>query len=348
MAVPRRDALTAGAAVGAAAVLDGCGLSDQDARGVPQTPRFAHATGHRTTPPASGVPLIGDGSTSDTGPQPHQPTPYRLQPGQAPPQFVVISWDGAGEVTGLNLLSHFRGVAQEVGASMTLFLSGLLFLPRAKKDLYHPPRHRVGASDIGYLTDHDVHATIDNIGKAWLEGHEIGTHFNGHFCGPTGVQQWSPADWTSEIKQAKYFVEHWCTTTEFTDLPPLPFDYEKDSDRHLPRGLSPRLRLQPCTADHRQPFRGLERRHLPEGRRAGHAQDRPISRRTHRVLPAAGGLDRGAAPGRAGQVAHGAVWRQAAGWLGEVSGRLRLSCQPVRTPRAPRLQRIPRPCDPPG
>ncbi|MGW2409322.1 hypothetical protein ACWCXK_33145, partial [Streptomyces sp. NPDC001739] len=42
---------------------------------------------------------IGDGSTAYTGKQPHQPaTPERLAPGQKPPQFVVFSWDGAGEV----------------------------------------------------------------------------------------------------------------------------------------------------------------------------------------------------------------------------------------------------------
>ena len=178
--------------------------------------------------PSAKVRLIGDGSTADTGPQPHQPTPHKLQPGQAPPQFVVISWDGAGEIDGLNLLSHFRQVAKDTGASMTLFLSGLFLLPRGKKGLYHPPRHETGASDIGYLEDGDIHATIRNIGEAWKEGHEIGTHFNGHFCGPTGVGQWSPADWRSEIEQAKEFVENWRTNTGFTDLPPLPFDYETE------------------------------------------------------------------------------------------------------------------------
>nr|WP_246336897.1 hypothetical protein [Flexivirga oryzae] len=228
--------MTAGVAVGAAAALGGCGPGEQHAQGVPRSAVFLRGTRTGGTPtpsstsssPSSAARPIGDGSTADTGPQPHQPTPHRLQPGEPPPQFVVISWDGAGEVTGLNLLSHFRQVAQEVGASMTLFLSGLFLLPRDKKDLYRPPQHAVGASDIGYLTDDDIHATIENIGKAWLEGHEIGTHFNGHFCGPTGVQKWSPADWRSEIEQAKYFVEHWRTTTGFTDLPPLPFDYEKE------------------------------------------------------------------------------------------------------------------------
>ena len=230
MAVTRREALTVGAAGGAAAVLGARGAGQQDLDGVPRSVGFVRAAGKgsASATPTFAPRLIGDGSTADTGPQPHQPTPRRLRPGEAPPQFVVISWDGAGEVTGLDLLSHFRQVAKEIGASMTLFLSGIFLLPRDKKNLYHPPRHPVGASDIGYLTDHDIHATIDNIGKAWLEGHEIGTHFNGHFCGPTGVQQWSPADWRSEIEQAKYFVEHWRTITGFTDLPPLPFDYQKE------------------------------------------------------------------------------------------------------------------------
>lgn len=228
--VSRRDALAAGAAVGAAAVLGGCGISGggATARHTPGGGRSSAGTPHASTSSSPAVRLIGDGSTSDTGPQPHQPVAQRLVPGQTPPQFVVISWDGAGEISGLNLLSHFREVARDTGASMTLFLSGLFLLPRSHKDLYHPPRHRVGASDIGYLEDEDIHATIQNIGEAWREGHEIGTHFNGHFCGPRGVQQWSPADWKSEIEQAKYFVEHWRSTTGFTDLPPLPFDYDKE------------------------------------------------------------------------------------------------------------------------
>ncbi|MYU09768.1 hypothetical protein GTZ78_03440 [Streptomyces sp. SID8361] len=50
------------------------------------------------------VRLIGDGSTSATGPQPHQPTAERLEPGEKPPQFVVFSWDGTGQGCALRLL----------------------------------------------------------------------------------------------------------------------------------------------------------------------------------------------------------------------------------------------------
>jgi hypothetical protein len=111
---------------------------------------------------------------------------------------------------------------------MTFFHSGIYTLPGRNRMLYKPPRHQVGASDIGYLSDQSVHATIEQVGIAWREGHEIGTHFNGHFCGPGGVSGWSPADWDSEIDQAIEMVSRWRTNTGFTDLPPLPFDYAKE------------------------------------------------------------------------------------------------------------------------
>src|SRR4029079_5378994 len=63
----------------------------------------------------------------------------------------------------------------------------------------------------------------------WLDGHEIGTHFNGHFCSGHGtVANWTPAQWRSEIDQAKSVVQEWRTTTGWTALPALPFDYEKE------------------------------------------------------------------------------------------------------------------------
>ena len=179
----------------------------------------------------SGLPqgrLIGDGSTMDTGPQPHQPVPERLEPGARPPQFVIFSWDGAGEDE-RRLFSHFRQVAQETNATMTFFLSGIYTLPRSQRMLYLPPRKPPGSSAIGYLNDNHVKATIQQVGAAWLEGHDIGTHFNGHFCDTrSGVGTWTPDQWRSEIDQAVDFVHTWKTNTGFTDVDPLPFDYRKE------------------------------------------------------------------------------------------------------------------------
>ncbi|MYT25999.1 hypothetical protein GTW69_37995, partial [Streptomyces sp. SID7760] len=172
---------------------------------------------------------IGDGSTADTGPQPHQPAaPVPLQPGETPPQFVVFSWDGAGEI-GNGLFPRFLKLAKDHGAAMTFFLSGLYLLPESKKDLYKPPNNPVGASDIGYLKDENVRNTLGCVRQAWLDGHEVGTHFNGHFCGGSGsVAHWTADDWQSEIDQAVSFVTGWRTNTGFTDIEPLPFDYRKE------------------------------------------------------------------------------------------------------------------------
>ena len=182
-------------------------------------------------PPAPTTPavrLIGDGSTSDTGPQPHQPVPERLAPGAIPPQFVVFSWDGAANLS-TGLFPRFRALAAEHGAAMTFFLSGIYALPESQRMQYAPPQHPVGASDIGFLSTDEVVATMREVGAAWQDGHEIGTHFNGHFCGATGVSRWSPADWASEIDQAKRFVKTWKTSTglvDHPDVPALPFDYD--------------------------------------------------------------------------------------------------------------------------
>lgn len=178
--------------------------------------------------PKNVVRLIGDGSTAYTGAQPHLPRPERLKRGEKPPQFVVFSWDGAGEDS-QKLFSHFRRVARENDATMTYFLSGVYLLPEEKRDLYRPPRHSPGRSDIGFNDQEGIADTVKQLRLAWLEGNEIGTHFNGHFCGGGGgVGEWSVADWKDEIAQAKRFVKTWKTNTGMKDSAPLPFDYDKE------------------------------------------------------------------------------------------------------------------------
>ncbi|QKW28655.1 hypothetical protein HUT11_23025 [Streptomyces seoulensis] len=179
-------------------------------------------------PPGSVIRLIGDGSTAYTGAQPYLPKPERLKAGEKPPQFVVFSWDGAGEDS-QKLFSHFREVAKENNAKMTFFLSGVYMLPKDKRDLYRPPQHAQGSSEIGFNDAQGITDTAQQVRLAWLEGNEIGTHFNGHFCGPDGgVGQWSVDEWKSEIDQAKQFVKTWKTNSGLKNLSPLPFDYDKE------------------------------------------------------------------------------------------------------------------------
>jgi len=227
-ALSRRTLLAAGAAT-AATLAAGCSgnAGNGGEQAAPPVSASGLAAGSPTATPKPPATLIGDGSTSESGPQPGQPKPEPLKLGERPPQFVVFSWDGAGELDN-KLFTRFRTLAKEHEAAMTFFLSGIYTLPESKKSLYRPPQHPVGASDIGYLTDPHIRETIQQIGDAWLEGHEIGTHFNGHFCGANGGGRWSPEDWDSEIEQAMNFVMNWKTNTGFTDLPALPFDYRKE------------------------------------------------------------------------------------------------------------------------
>ncbi|MER5885688.1 hypothetical protein ABT160_17800 [Streptomyces sp. NPDC001941] len=225
----RRNLLGAGLGAAAAVGIAGCGLTGNDKEGR-SGPGKDESGGGGASPSQKpeGRP-IGDGSTSDTGKQPHQPEkPVPLEPGQTPPQFVIFSWDGAGEV-GNGLFPRFLELAKNHDAAMTFFLSGIYLLPEGKKNLYKPPNNRTGASDIGYLTDGHVKETLKYVRQAWLDGHEIGTHFNGHFCAGHGsVEHWTSAQWQSEIDQAVKFVTEWKTNTGWQDEDPLPFDYRKE------------------------------------------------------------------------------------------------------------------------
>ncbi|OKJ57505.1 hypothetical protein AMK29_27665 [Streptomyces sp. CB02261] len=229
--ISRRGLLGAGVGAAAAMGVAACSgnNSDKSGRSGPGKGGDVSADPSKATPTKGDVRLIGDGSTADTGKQPNQPdAPVPLEPGQTPPQFVIFSWDGAGEV-GNGLFPRFLELAKNHDAAMTFFLSGIYLLPESKKNLYRPPNNRVGASDIGYLTDDHIKDTLKYVRQAWLEGHEIGTHFNGHFCGGSGsVEKWTPAQWQSEIDQAMKFVTEWKTNSGWTDLEPLPFDYSKE------------------------------------------------------------------------------------------------------------------------
>ncbi|MFC9397703.1 hypothetical protein ACFTWS_31745 [Streptomyces sp. NPDC057027] len=227
----RRKALAVGALTLALATgLAGCSGSDGTAtKGAPGAGAGVGSGAKKGPAAAPRTPrLIGDGSTAFTGAQPHQPVWHKLKPGETPPQFVVFSWDGAGEDS-QKLFSHFRAVGKKYDATMTYFLSGVYLLPEDKRELYDPPQHNAGSSDIGFNDVEGIRATVRELRGAWQEGNEIGTHFNGHFCGKEGgVGNWSVDEWKSEINQAKSFVKHWKTNAGLRAEQPLPFDYDKE------------------------------------------------------------------------------------------------------------------------
>jgi hypothetical protein len=133
--------------------------------------------------------------------------PRPQAPARRPPQFLVVSFDGSG---GTPLWPYWRAVARRAHAHFTFLVSGVYLLAEERRRLYHPPRHAAGLSDIWFARPEGarsarevVRGTLQQIAVAYREGHEIGTHFNGHFCAPyTGnVNEWTAADWSRELDQ---------------------------------------------------------------------------------------------------------------------------------------------------
>jgi hypothetical protein len=127
---------------------------------------------------------------------------HRLQRGEQPPQFVVVSFDGAGWDEKWDFWS---GIAARVSFRFTGFLSGTYLLSSGTRDQYQPPYYPAGTSEILWYDAADVPVEIINLNRAIAAGDEIGTHFNGHFCTgaglPSGGNTWKTADWNEELDQ---------------------------------------------------------------------------------------------------------------------------------------------------
>jgi hypothetical protein len=162
-----------------------------------------HTGATHTPPPPSVVPTEGPQRLPDG----FVPTP--LRPGERPPQFVVVSFDGASWD---EMWQHWFAVADRVPFRFTGFLSGVYLLSEATRDHYHPPGYPAGTSAIGWMSAADVPIEIRDLNRALAAGDEIGTHFNGHFCVgaglPTGGNSWTTADWDTELDQFLSLVAH--------------------------------------------------------------------------------------------------------------------------------------------
>lgn len=111
-----------------------------------------------------------------------------------PPQFVLLAFDGS---LNLDFWRESRQFAKDSGVKFTYFISGTYFLPDAKKTAYQGPHHAAGKSDIGFGGDAAaIKARLEQVRIAASEGHEMGSHANGHFDGTS----WSAEDWNSEFQ----------------------------------------------------------------------------------------------------------------------------------------------------
>ncbi|WP_246018685.1 polysaccharide deacetylase [Saccharothrix australiensis] len=157
---------------------------------------------------ASPLPIAPRVSTSPGGPTPTVPPATaapgwmrKLRPGEKPPQFVLFSFDGAASK------AHWDRVmplAKRVNAHVTGLLSGVYLIPDADAATYTGPGHRRGYSSIGFGgTREEVATRIAYLNDALAAGHEIGTHYNGHYCqgDEPNVGRWSTAEWDRELDQ---------------------------------------------------------------------------------------------------------------------------------------------------
>jgi hypothetical protein len=178
--------------------------------------------------PAGGVPSRPPATVSTSvapDPAPQQEIEVsRLAPGQQPPQFVVVSFDGS---CGDELFRHYLDVAERNSARFTFFLSGLCLLPDEQRETYDPPLKDPGSSAIGFGSADQIPALVRNLSTAYSRGHEIGTHALGHFCGGGGVDDWDADDWRSELAQFRRIVDNWRANLDpelSAGVSPLPFN----------------------------------------------------------------------------------------------------------------------------
>jgi peptidoglycan/xylan/chitin deacetylase (PgdA/CDA1 family) len=146
-----------------------------------------------------------------------------------PSQFLVVSFDGSG---GVRLWPYWRAVARRADAHFTFFVSGAYLLDEARRELYRPPRHAPGSSDIGFAQPAGrvsaramVRGMLRQVTLAYREGHEIATHYVGHFCSPFSgsVGEWTAADWRRELDQFDELLFRVSTNNALRPAVRLPF-----------------------------------------------------------------------------------------------------------------------------
>jgi hypothetical protein len=122
-------------------------------------------------------------------------------------QIIVFAFDGSKS---LDMWHDSLDFAQKMKADgkpihFTYFLSGVYFLSYKNRLLYHPPNAPAGTSLIGFADGKsDIISRIGYVNRAQAEGHEIGSHLNGHFNGVG----WSAADWEQEFAEFNKLISN--------------------------------------------------------------------------------------------------------------------------------------------
>jgi len=181
-------------------------------------------------PPATaGTPTVaGTGDTTTRAVSSNKPARKatnvpmtKLKEGDSPPQFIIFSFDGAGDHA---KWQEFMKAAAPTDSRFNGFLTGLYMLTEDNRTEYTGPGHAAGKSSVGFGgTDAELATRIKDLNAAYAAGHEIGTHYNGHFCSGSepSVGVWNTADWNDELDQFFGFVKNYKKNNPEAKLPTL-------------------------------------------------------------------------------------------------------------------------------
>lgn len=135
---------------------------------------------------------------------------------ERPPEFVMLAFDGSRSNQMWELTRNFslKMKQQNKPVHFTYFISGVYWLTDNNKMLYKGPHHHQGRSDIGFGDDKaTLTQRIAEANQAYEEGHEIGSHVNGHFDASDfgnrkkpSYSPWTVDDWNNEFRQFFGFV----------------------------------------------------------------------------------------------------------------------------------------------
>ncbi|WP_245886124.1 polysaccharide deacetylase [Umezawaea tangerina] len=189
--------MTTGVALGVTmAVLITIGRTPEQGATAPENVAAGLPAPPRTPVDTSDVPVV---------PPPAEPRAewmHKLGPNEKPPQFVMFSFDGAASKEHWD---RVLPIARDAKAHVTGLLSGVYMLTESEGATgYTGPGHDRGESAIDFGgSRQDVDLRIGYLNDAIAAGHEIGTHYNGHFCKGTepSVGTWNTDQWNNELDQ---------------------------------------------------------------------------------------------------------------------------------------------------
>ena len=137
-------------------------------------------------------------------------------PPATPPQYVIISFDGAHDVA---QWQRSRTLAARTGARFTYFMSCVFLLSPETRHIYQAPGKAAGKSNVGFaLSSQEVAARLQQIRFAASEGHEIASHACGHYDG----KAWTKADWIKEVASFRHILRD---AYAINNLSPEPSDW---------------------------------------------------------------------------------------------------------------------------